>query len=75
MNNNQKNSYGKTSVVCGAISCFILPFIFGVIAIIFGILGISKQDETSSEKDTSSIIGIVLGVISILYSFYATGQI
>lgn len=75
MNDSQKSSYGKSSLVCGVISLFIFPVIFGLIAIVLGITGISKPNENNSNTDTSSIIGIILAVCSILYAFYTTGLI
>ncbi len=71
MDNNNSNSSSITSLVCGIISLFILPFIFGIISIIFGVVGLSRQEE----KKVYSIIGIILGVIGILWSFYSAGKL
>ena len=71
MNNYNNNSSSIVSLVCGLISLFVLPFIFGIISIIFGIVGLSKQEE----KKVYSIIGIILGVIGILWAFYSTGNL
>ena len=73
MNDSQKSSYGKTSLICGIISLFIFPVIFGLIVIVLGITGMSKPKENDATTDTSAIIGIVLAVCSILYAFSISG--
>ena len=74
MNNSQSSSYGKASLVCGIVSMLVLPFIFGLIAIILGIVAVSKPTDNNSNQNTSPIIGIALGICGILYAFYSTGQ-
>ncbi len=69
MDNN--NSTSIASLVCGIVSFFILPFIFGIASVILGIIAISRQEE----KKTYGVIGIVLGIIGVLWAFYATGMI
>ncbi len=67
MNNNSTLSIA--SFVCGIVSIFILPFVFGIVAVILGIIGISKQEE----KKIFSIVGIITGIIGVLWAFYSTG--
>lgn len=62
------NSLSIASFICSIVSIFILPFIFGIVAIILGIIGISKQEE----KKIFSIIGIITGIIGVLWAFYST---
>lgn len=69
--NNNNNSTSIASLVCGIVSFFILPFIFGIASVILGIIAISRQEE----KKTYGVIGIVLGIIGVLWAFYATGMI
>ncbi len=66
---NGNNNLGLASLICGIVSIFIFPFIFGIVGVILGIVGISKQED----KKVYSIIGIILGIFSVLYSFYAYG--
>lgn len=69
MNNN--NSSSIASLVCGIVSFFVLPFIFGIASIILGIIGISKQEE----KKSCAVGGIILGIVGVLWAFYSTGAL
>ena len=69
MNNNSNNdSYSVGSLICGIVSLFIIPRIFGLIAVILGIIGLS----TGEEKKSNAAVGLAIGIFSFLYSFYAT---
>lgn len=57
------------SFVCGIVSIFILPFIFGIVAVILGIIGIAKPEE----KKVFAISGIIIGILGVLWAFYSTG--
>ena len=74
MDRNQNNSWSKAGLTCGIVSMLILPAIFGILAVVLGILAISKGED-AEQKNTSAIIGITLGILSVLYSFYTTGMI
>lgn len=69
MENNENNATSIGSLICGIVSFFIIPRIFGLIAVILGIIGISKSED----KKTYAIVGIILGIISFIYSFVAQG--
>ena len=69
--NNDNSSCSVASLICSLVSIFILPFIFGIASIILGIIGISKQEE----KKTNAIVGIIIGIFSVLYAFYSTGAL
>lgn len=69
MNNGNNSSSSIASLICGIVSFFILPFIFGIASIILGIIGISKHEE----KTSYSVIGIIFGIIGVLWAFYSTG--
>lgn len=69
MNNGNNSSSSIASLVCGIVSFFILPFIFGIISVILGIIGVSRQEE----KKNCAIAGIILGIIGVLWAFYSTG--
>lgn len=70
-NNGNNNTCSIASLVCGIVSVFILPFIFGIIGVVLGIIGISKQEE----KKACAVIGIILGIVGVLWSFYSTGAL
>ena len=71
MNNNNNNANSTASLICGLVSIFVLPFIFGIASIILGIIGISKEEE----KKSSAVSGIILGIIGVLWAFYSTGTL
>jgi len=57
---NMGNTYGTLALVFGLIGCcccFLAP-----LAIIFGAIGIAKDDET-----TLAIIGLILGVCGVIF--------
>ena len=67
--NNGNNSMSIASFICGIVSFFILPFIFGIVSIILGIIAFSRQEE----KNGYAAIGIILGIIGVLWAFHSTG--
>lgn len=69
MGNNESNASSIGSLICGIVSFFIIPRVFGLIAVILGIIGVSRDED----KKTYAIIGIVLGIASFIYSFTAQG--
>lgn len=71
MNNGNNNKSSIASFVCGIVSFFVLPFIFGVASIILGIIAISNQEE----KKSYAVIGIILGIIGVLWAFYSTNML
>lgn len=60
-----KTNKGTMSVVAGIIGLFVLPFIFGPIGLIMGMIGMGSPDESNG----ASIAGIVLGIINVLFIF------
>ncbi|MFX1324008.1 MAG: zinc-ribbon domain-containing protein [Promethearchaeota archaeon] len=58
------NSFGALALVGGIIGVFFLGFIFGIIAMIFGGIGISKD-----LKKGMAIGGLILGIIDLMYWF------
>lgn len=71
MNDGNNNATSIASLICGIVSFFILPFIFGLVGVILGIIGISRQEE----KKGCAIAGIILGIISVLYAFFVSGAL
>lgn len=68
---NSEGSISKASLICSIISFFIFPFIFGIIGVVLGVIGISRQEE----NQVYSLLGIIIGIISVLYAFSVTGLI
>ncbi len=71
MYNGNNNTCSIASLICGIVSIFILPFIFGIASVILGIIGISRQEE----KKTYAVLGIILGIVGVLWAFYYTGML
>lgn len=69
MNSGNNGSCSVASLICSIVSFFVFPFIFGIAGIILGIIGISKQEE----KKNLAVIGVIIGIFSILFTFYAYG--
>lgn len=59
-----QNTYGTVALVCGIIGLFCGGILFGIIAIVMGGLGLSKDDNTGM-----AVIGLVLGLIDIVCFF------
>jgi hypothetical protein len=56
------NGMAVASLVCGILGC--IPFITGLLAILFGVLGIKKSKQTGTGS-AMAIVGLILGLISI----------
>lgn len=69
MYNENNNGCSRGSLICSIVSFFIFPFIFGIIGVVLGIIGISNQED----KQGLAIAGIIIGIISVLYAFYVYG--
>lgn len=68
INNTNNNALSVASFICGIVSIFILPYLFGIASVILGIIGLAKQED----KKTYSIIGIILGILGVLWAIYST---
>lgn len=64
-----EGSISKASLICSIVSFFIFPFIFGIIGVVLGVIGISKKEENQIQ----SLLGIIIGIISVLYAFSVAG--
>lgn len=54
---NKKRTNGELSIVFAVLSLFLLPPIFGLVGIILGIIGVTK------EEGATAIVGLVLSFI------------
>lgn len=61
-----QSTYGAVALVCGIIGLFCGGVIFGIVAIIMGGLGLSRDENSSM-----AVIGLVLGVIDFVCFFIA----
>jgi len=60
----QSNGWGLAALICGILS-FCTGGITGILAIIFGFVGISRSKKTNSGKGMS-IVGLVLGLLTMV---------
>jgi hypothetical protein len=58
------NGWAIGSLICGILLC--IPGITGLLAIIFGVVGIKKSNEPQGSGKGLAIAGIALGIIGIL---------
>src|SRR5687767_13888046 len=60
------NGYAITSLVCGILGC--IPFLTGLLAMLFGVVGIRKSNRVPYAGGKGmAIAGLVLGLISLLF--------
>ena len=60
----QTNGWAIASLVCGIVGC--VPFLTGLLAVIFGIIGLRKTRDPRVGGKGLAIAGLVLGIVSIL---------
>ena len=69
----QNDSVSGTIIVgfvLGLISWFLNFFgIIGIIAIVFSAIGLSQLSRTNQKGKVLAIIGLVLGIINVIYAF------
>lgn len=65
---NNFNICGLLAMILGILSLLVLPLWFGLAAFILGIVGVNSAKKNNSGKGMA-ITGIVLGAISLGYSF------
>lgn len=59
---NEKSLFSRLSLLSAGISFFIVPFVFSIIGIILGIIGLLKQEE----QKTFAVIGIIVCIIRVV---------
>lgn len=59
---NEKSLFSRLSLVCAGVSFFVVPFVFSIIGIILGIIGLLKQEE----QKTFAILGIIICIIRVV---------
>ena len=65
----QSNGWSIASLICGILGC--IPFLTGLLAIVFGFMGLGKAKKTNSGRGLA-VAGLVLGFLSILgWGFFA----
>ena len=57
------------AITSGVISLFVLPFLFGAVAIIAGAVGAHKAQEEGYEGGPASVGGLFLGLIGVIFAF------
>lgn len=62
--------------MCGILSLFVFPFLFGPLAVIFGVIGLHKAKRSGRAGSGMGVAGLVLGFIGIVGGFLVvTGAI
>lgn len=65
-----KNNIAKISFVLGIVSVFLWEFsIFPILAIIFGVIGITKTKEPETGRGMA-VVGIILGAVFLFVRIY-----
>jgi hypothetical protein len=64
----QVDAFALVGFIAGIISLLVLPFIFGVIAIIFSSIGLSRIMKNNSRGKGFAIAGLVLGIIGVIWA-------
>ena len=69
--NDSTNGMAIAGFVLGLISLFInILGIISILAIVFSSIGLSKVSKTKQKGKVFSIIGLISGIIALLYSFF-----
>jgi hypothetical protein len=58
------NGFAIASLICGILGC--IPFVSGILAVIFGILGIKKTNQPGYGLKWMAVVGIILGLLGIV---------
>ena len=61
----RSNGFAIAALVCGLVGLFLFGVVLGVLALIFGIIGLRRANAGASGRGMA-IAGIVLGVIDII---------
>ncbi len=69
------DGFALTGFITGILSFFILPFLFGTIAVIFSAIGLARIIKGKSRGKGFAITGLVLGIISFIYVLAVLGSI
>lgn len=62
MSENSSKAFGITSLVLGAVGLFVLPLLFGILGLIFGLISIAN-----ASKKVFSILGIIFSSVDLLW--------
>ncbi len=70
----ERNWFGKASIINGIFARILgVPLIaifLSIIAVVLGILGISKSKKMNGEGYKSSLVGLIIGVIGIIWDAF-----
>jgi len=65
-----KGSMGTSALVCGILGMFLIPVVLSVLAIIFGAIGINRNEKYAKAGLILGIIGFVFGIFMMLFLFF-----
>jgi len=70
----QTSGWSIASLICGLLMC--VPFVAGLLAVVFGILGIRRARDPQVGGKGLAIAGLILGLISIiLWALFGAGVV
>lgn len=74
-NTRPRNGMGTASLVLGIFSLLIFGFILGLLAIIFGSIGIGRANRGEATNKGAAIAGMVLGIIGFVAWIFITSAL
>lgn len=63
------NGFGITALVMGLVGLILLPPLLGIMAIIFGAVGIGFANKNMGSGKGIAIAGLILGIVDLLWFF------
>lgn len=61
------NGFGITALVLGLVGLLLLPPLLGIMAIIFGAVGIGFANKNNGSGKGLAIAGLVMGIVDLLW--------
>ena len=61
-----ENGLGTAALILGILSLFCIPVIGGVLAIVFGKMGMDKADQGLATNRGAAKAGLILGIIGLI---------
>lgn len=61
-----QNGMGTAALILGIVSLFCFGFVTGVLAVIFGAIGIQKANNGQATNKTMAMWGLVLGIVGLV---------
>ncbi len=69
------DAFALTGFIAGVLGLFLLPFLFGTVAVVFSAIGLARIGKGKSKGKGFAIAGLVLGIISFVWVLIVLGSI